>query len=194
MSTGSDLITLIASRQNLDDYQKKHWTGSFARVSRHRPARAQGHPYGLPADLRHDHQPRHRGGRGQQGEADPLQVLRGSGEPGPGCHLRPGTDLDQLCQHPQERGQRLRNGTAGPASARAGRQLQEHAGAPAEEGAGALFASRRGRPLQLRLEGRGARRRRDPRRLPHARGAAPPDPSGAPGRGDGGSQQGPRPR
>ncbi len=29
MSTGSDLITLIASRQNLDDYQKKHWTGSF---------------------------------------------------------------------------------------------------------------------------------------------------------------------
>ncbi len=30
MSTGSDLINLITSRQNLDDYQKKHWTGSFA--------------------------------------------------------------------------------------------------------------------------------------------------------------------
>ena len=30
MSTGSDLITLIASRQNLDDYQKKHWSGTFA--------------------------------------------------------------------------------------------------------------------------------------------------------------------
>ena len=30
MSTGSDLISLIASRQNLDDYQKKHWTGSFS--------------------------------------------------------------------------------------------------------------------------------------------------------------------
>jgi serine protein kinase len=29
MSTGSALISLIASRQNLDDYQKKHWTGSF---------------------------------------------------------------------------------------------------------------------------------------------------------------------
>jgi serine protein kinase len=29
MSTGSELITLIASRQNLGDYQKKHWTGSF---------------------------------------------------------------------------------------------------------------------------------------------------------------------
>ena len=30
MSTGLDLISLIASRQNLDDYQKKHWCGSFA--------------------------------------------------------------------------------------------------------------------------------------------------------------------
>ena len=30
MSIGSDLIRLIAGRQNLDDYQKKHWTGSFA--------------------------------------------------------------------------------------------------------------------------------------------------------------------
>jgi serine protein kinase len=30
MSTGSDLISLITSRQNLEDYQKKHWTGSFS--------------------------------------------------------------------------------------------------------------------------------------------------------------------
>ena len=30
MSTGSDLIALIASRQNLADYQKKHWPGTFA--------------------------------------------------------------------------------------------------------------------------------------------------------------------
>ena len=30
MSTGSDLITMIANRQNLADYQKKHWHGSFA--------------------------------------------------------------------------------------------------------------------------------------------------------------------
>ena len=29
MSTGSDLIALIASRQNLADYQKKHWDGTF---------------------------------------------------------------------------------------------------------------------------------------------------------------------
>ena len=30
MSTGSDLIAMIASRQNLADYQKKHWHGTFA--------------------------------------------------------------------------------------------------------------------------------------------------------------------
>ena len=30
MSTGSDLIAMIASRQNLADYQKKHWDGTFA--------------------------------------------------------------------------------------------------------------------------------------------------------------------
>jgi serine protein kinase len=30
MSTGSELINLIGSRQNLDDYQKKHWTGTFS--------------------------------------------------------------------------------------------------------------------------------------------------------------------
>jgi serine protein kinase len=30
MSTGTDLIALIAGRQNLADYQKKHWHGTFA--------------------------------------------------------------------------------------------------------------------------------------------------------------------
>lgn len=30
MATGSDLIAMIANRQNLVDYQKKHWHGSFA--------------------------------------------------------------------------------------------------------------------------------------------------------------------
>jgi len=30
MSTGSDLIAMIANRQNLADYQKKHWHGTFA--------------------------------------------------------------------------------------------------------------------------------------------------------------------
>ena len=55
MSTGSELITLIASRQNLDDYQKKHWTGSFGEYLDIVQTRSQGHPDGLPADLRHDH-------------------------------------------------------------------------------------------------------------------------------------------
>ena len=30
MSAGSELISLIARRQNLEDYRQKHWTGSFA--------------------------------------------------------------------------------------------------------------------------------------------------------------------
>ena len=30
MSTGTDLIAMIASRQNLADFQKKHWHGTFA--------------------------------------------------------------------------------------------------------------------------------------------------------------------
>ena len=30
MATGLDLIAMIASRQNLADYQKKHWHGTFA--------------------------------------------------------------------------------------------------------------------------------------------------------------------
>lgn len=40
MSTGSDLIALVANRQNLADYQKKHWHGSFAEyldIVRHDP-------------------------------------------------------------------------------------------------------------------------------------------------------------
>ena len=92
MSTGSDLISLIASRQNLDDYQKKHWAGSFAEyldIVQRDPERD---PHRLPAALRHDPQPRDRGDRRQQGEADPLQVLRGSRQPRRGRDLRPGTD------------------------------------------------------------------------------------------------------
>ena len=49
MSTGSDLIAMIASRQNLADYQKKHWDGTFAEyldIVRQRP---QGDADRLPA-------------------------------------------------------------------------------------------------------------------------------------------------
>ena len=179
MSTGSDLISLIASRQNLDDYQKKHWTGSFPEYLDVVQQRSEGDPNGLPADLRHDHELWDRGGRRQQGEAGPLQVLRGPRQPGRRRHLRAGTDPDQPGQHPHERRQRLRHGAPRPAPARAGRQFQEHAGPAAQEGPGALFARRSGGPLQLRLEGAGPRGRGDLRRLPDARGAAPPDPPGA---------------
>ena len=53
MSTGSDLINLIASRQNLADYQKKHWTGSFTDyLEIVRPPRRS--PVPPTAHLRHD--------------------------------------------------------------------------------------------------------------------------------------------
>ena len=64
MSAGSDLIAQIAGRQNLADYQKKHWFGTFAEyldIIRHSP---QGHPDRLPAPLRHDPGARHRGDPG----------------------------------------------------------------------------------------------------------------------------------
>ena len=77
MSAGSDLIAQIASRQNLADYQKKHWTGTFAEYLDIVRTGPEGHPHRLPAGLRHDPQLRHRGDRRQQGEAAPLQVLRG---------------------------------------------------------------------------------------------------------------------
>ena len=161
MSTGSDLITLIASRQNLDDYQKKHWTGSFAEyldIVQHDP-RVTRTAYQRIYDMIISH------GTEEvvvnKEKTAPLQVLRGPGKPRPGRHLRPGTDPDELCQHPEERRQRLRNGTARAAAARAGRQLQEHAGTAAQEGPGAVFPRRRGEPLQLRVEGRRPRRRRD---------------------------------
>ncbi len=51
MSTGSDLINLISSRQNLDDYQKKHWTGLFAEYLDAVPRRSEHYPHRLPAAL-----------------------------------------------------------------------------------------------------------------------------------------------
>ncbi len=42
MSSGTDLIALIADRQNLADYQKKHWHGSFADYLEIDPAPSRG--------------------------------------------------------------------------------------------------------------------------------------------------------
>ena len=104
MSTGSDLIAMITSRQNLADYQKKHWHGTFAEyldIVRQRP---QGHPDRLSAPLRHDPQPRHRGGRRQQGEARPLQVLRRPrSTSGQDAIFGLERTADEPGQHPQER-------------------------------------------------------------------------------------------
>ena len=192
MSTGSDLITLIASRQNLDDYQKKHWTGSFSEYLDivQRDPKVTRTAYQRIYDMIISHGT-------EEVVVNKEKTLRykffeDPGKRRPGRHLRPGTDLDQSGQHPQERRQRLRDGAARAAAARAGRQLQEHAGPAAEEGAGAVFARRRGEPLQLRLERGGPRRRGVLRRLPDARGAAPPDPPGASRRGHGAPEQRPR--
>ena len=57
-------------------------------------------------------------------------------------------------QHLQVRRARLRHRAARPPAARPGRQLQEHDRPPAQEGAGALLAHRRGRALHLRLDAR----------------------------------------
>ena len=53
MATGTDLIALIANRQNRADYQKKHWHGTFAEYLDIVP-RPEGHPHRVPASLRHD--------------------------------------------------------------------------------------------------------------------------------------------
>ncbi|GIW86226.1 MAG: hypothetical protein KatS3mg108_0550 [Isosphaeraceae bacterium] len=61
MSAGSELIGRLARRINVEEYQKTHWTGTFAEyldIVRARPPRR---PYRIPAPLRHDPQPRLRG-------------------------------------------------------------------------------------------------------------------------------------
>ena len=80
MSTGSDLIVLIASRQNLDDYQKKHWTGSFAEYLDivQRDPKVTRTAYQRIYDMIISH------GTEEvvvnKEKTDPLQVLRGSGK------------------------------------------------------------------------------------------------------------------
>ena len=168
MATGSDLIAKIASRQNLVDYQKKHWSGSFADyldIVRHDP-RVTRTAYQRVYDMI----------LSQQGEGGPVPVLRGPRPSGPGRHLRPREDAVEPGQRPQERGAPVRDRASRVAAPWPGRQLQEHDRAAAQEGAGALLADRRGGAVHVRLARGDARRGRGLRRLPDARGAAPPDP------------------
>ena len=182
MATGSDLIAMIASRQNLADYQKKHWHGTFAEyldIVRDDP-KVTRTAYQRVYDMILSHGTEETVVNKEK--VDPLQVLRRPGQRRPGRHLRPREDAHQPRQHPHERRAAVRHRAPGPAPARARRQLQEHDRPAPEEGAGGVLQDRRGGRLHLRLARGGARRRRHLRRLPDARGAAPPDPRRAPRR------------
>ena len=164
MSTGSDLISLIASRQNLDDYQKKHWTGSFAEyldIVRSDP-KVTRTAYQRIYDMIISH-----GTEEVMVNKEKLLRYKFFEDPenqGQDAIFGLERTLIEPGQHPQERRQRLRDRAARAAAARAGRQLQEHARPAAEEGAGAVLAGSTRGPLQLRL----ARRRAPTARRPIA--------------------------
>ena len=109
MSTGSDLIAMIAGRQDLADYQKKHWNGTFAEyldIVRTNPKvtrTAYQRVYDMILAARH------RGGPGQQRETSPIQVLRGPCRSGPGRDFRSRPNLDEPGERPQERRASLRD-------------------------------------------------------------------------------------
>ena len=104
MSTGSDLITLIASRQNLDDYQKKHWSGTFAEyldIVRRDPTVTRT-AYQRIFDMIVSHGTEEIVVNKKKSD----YVTSSSWIPKndrAGCHLRPRTNLDQSGQHSQER-------------------------------------------------------------------------------------------
>ena len=155
MSTGSDLITLIASRQNLDDYQKKHWTGSFAEYLDivQRDPKVTRTAYQRIYDMIISH-----GTEEVVVNKEKMIRYKFFEDPeneGQDAIFGLERTLINFVNILEERCQRLWNGAASLASARAGRQLQEHAGTAAEKGAGTVFASRRGRPLQLRWKEEG---------------------------------------
>ena len=81
MSTGSDLIAMIASRQNLADYQKKHWEGTFEEyldiVREHPEVTRTAYQRLYDMILSHGTEEVVR----EQGEARPLQVLRPTSTP-----------------------------------------------------------------------------------------------------------------
>ena len=161
MSTGSDLIALIASRQNLADYQKKHWTGIVRRVSRYRPRdpKVTRTAYQRLYDMILSH-----GTEEVVVNKEKLIRYKFFEDPendGQDAIFGLERTLDEPGQHPQERRQRLRDRAPRAAAARAGRQLQEHDRPAAQEGAGALLADRRGSLYTFGWQRGGPRRRRD---------------------------------
>ena len=194
MSTGSELINLISSRQNLDDYQKKHWPGSFAEyldILQHDP-KVTRTAYQRIYDMIISHGT-------EEVVVNKEKSLRYKFFEDP---ENDGQDaifgLERTLINLVNILMSAANGYGTErrvlALARAGRQFQEHAGPAAEKRSGAVFARRGGEPLQFQLEGRRARRRSGLCPLPHARRAASSGPARAPSRSYRDPRQGPRPR
>ena len=60
MSEGRSIISLVAERQDLEQFRKKNWEGSFEEYLDLVRERSAGDPQRLRARLRHDHVVRHR--------------------------------------------------------------------------------------------------------------------------------------
>ncbi len=184
MSTGSDLITLIGSRQNLDDYQKKHWTGSFAEYLDivQRDPKVTRTAYQRIYDMIISHGT-------EEVVVNKEKLIRykffedpeNDGQDAIFGLERTLMNFVNILKsaangYGTERRVLLLHGPVGSSKSTLARLLKK--------GLERYSRVEEGQPLQLRLEGRRARRRRAVRPLPHARGAAAPDPARAPRRGD----------
>ena len=157
MSTGSDLIAMIASRQNLADYQKKHWEGTFDEyldiVRQHPEVTRTAYQRLYDMILSHGTEEVVR----EQGEASSASSSSTTSTRRHGDAIfgldRP---LMQLVNTFKIGRPGLRHRAARAPAARPGRQLQEHHRPAAEEGPGAVLADRRRGALHLRLGRKGS--------------------------------------
>ncbi len=126
MSTGSDLIAKIAGRQNLAEYQKKHWSGSFADyldIVRSDP-KVTRTAYQRVYDMILSH------GTEEvivnKEKTVRYKFFEDPDNHGPGRDLRPREDASEPGQHPQERREQVRD-RAARAAARTGRSAAPRA-------------------------------------------------------------------
>ncbi len=173
MTGGREILSLIGQRQDLDQFRRKNWEGTFEEYLDVRARRSARHAQRLRARVRHDHVVRHRDVRRLPRKTHPLPLLRRSRRQRPRRRVRPRQRAGPAGQRLQERGQGLRHRKTRAAAARAGGQQQEHHRPAAEEGAGALLAARRRGLVHARLGRPGESR---PGALvPDERRAAAPD-------------------
>ena len=183
MSDGRDIITLVAQRQDCEQFRRKNWVGTFDEyldIVRERP---RGYADRVSARLRHDLVVRRGCDRDEPREAHrttasstiptTTAATPSSASIGPLHHL-----VNAL----QERGRRLRHREPRAAAARPRRQQQEHDRPAAEEGHRALFGHGRRRAVHARL----GRARKIPRirgdsLVPDERRAAALDSAAVPG-------------